>query len=306
MAIVVNPDRVILSLVSYTEPYTSLISYTEAESAVSYLEASFSAAWTDVAVFAEVTFPDILSVDIITPTDLLTKATTKSFIDVYSGSIDAIALQAIKSLFDSVLMQDDVDIDILIAKYLVEVQNLIDTKALTFNKGTISDGITATELKVYAITKVFADSIAQPVEFVARTVNKVIADSISFTDAASAFKAFLRDFDDSIAVPDFEFYEFISGPESDAASVNDINYRGIGKNLIEGITLIDGMDGDLDFNFIKVVSELVAPLDAKVVDFNSTKADNVLTSSSGILAMQDYCDITYFLEDYVGLSRAFT
>jgi hypothetical protein len=287
LAITVSPDRIILT-------------------GISYIEASFEASWTDVAVFAEVTFPDILSVDVVTPTDLLVKSTTKALRDTYSGFIDAAALGVDKSLSDSLLMEDDVDIDIWIEKYLADVQNLAEEKALSFNKGTISDGVTAAEVKVYTLTKALADSIAQPVESVARTVNKVFADSISFTDAAAAFKLFIREFDDSVTVPDFDFFEFVSGTESDSTFVSDVNYRGIDKNLSEGITLIDGMDGDLDFLFIKVVSELLVPSDAKFVDFQPNKADNVSTSSSGVLAVQDYCDITYFLQDYVGTSRTIT
>jgi hypothetical protein len=286
LAITVSPDRIILT-------------------GVSYIEASFQASWTDVSVFAEVTFPDVLSVDIVTPTDLLVKSTTKALRDTYSGFIDAAALGVDKSLSDSLLMEDDVDIDIWIEKYLADVQNLAEEKALSFNKGTISDGVTAAEVKVYTLTKALADSIAQPVESVARTVNKVFADSISFTDVAAAFKLYIRNFDDSVTVPDFDFLDFV--PEkTDLASATDEKYWSVSKNLTEGITLIDGMDGDLDFLFIKVVSELLVPSDAKFVDFQPNKADNVSTSSSGVLAVQDYCDITYFLQDYVGTSRTIT
>ena len=202
-------------------------------------------------------------------------------------------------------MEDDVDIDIWIEKYLVEVQSLADAKTLAFNKGTISDGVTATEIKVYALTKALADSIAQPVELVAKTVNKVFADSFSMADAATVFKLYIRSFDESVTLPDFDFLS-VSPEKTDSASAIDEKYWSVSKNLTEGITLIDGMDGDLDFLFIKVVSELLVPSDAKFVDFQPNKADNVSTSSSGVLAVQDYCDITYFLQDYVGTSRTIT
>jgi hypothetical protein len=287
LGITVSPDRVILT-------------------GVSYIEASFQASWTDVSVFAEVTFPDVLSVDVVTPTDLLAKSTTKALRDIYSGFIDVAALGVDKSLSDSFLMEDDVDIDIWIEKYFAEIQNLVDEKALAFDKGTISNAVTATEVKVYALTKALADSISQPVELVARTVNKVFADSISFTDVAAAFKLYIRNFDDSVTVPDFDFLDVI--PEkTELALATDEKYWSVSKNLSEGITLVDGMDGDLDFLFIKVVSELILPpSDAKFVDFQPNKADNVSTSSDGVLAVQDYCDITYFLQDYVGTSRTIT
>jgi hypothetical protein len=286
LAITVSPDRIILT-------------------GISYIEAGFEASWTDVAVFAEVTFPDVLSVDIVTPTDLVAKSTIKSLKDTYSGFVDKTYLEPNKGIFDVVLMEDDVDIDIWIEKYLADVQSLAEEKALSFNKGTISNAVNATEVKVYALTKALADSISQPVESVARTVNKVFADSISFTDATAAFKLYIRNFDESLTVPDFDFLS-ISPEKTDSASALDEKYWSVSKNLSEGITLIDGMDGDLDFLFIKVVSELLVPSDAKFVDFQSNKADNVSTSSSGVLAVQDYCDITYFLQDYVGTSRTIT
>ena len=34
-------------------------------------------------------------------------------------------------------------------------------------------------------------------------------------------------------------------------------------------------------------------------------SDTASTTDAGLLIMQDYCDITYFLEDYVGTSRTF-
>lgn len=286
MAITVSPDRVILT-------------------GVSYVEAEFQASWTDVAVFAEVTFPDVLTVDVVNPLDVLDISFSKALSDTYSGFQDTQVIDFSKNPSDTVTMVDDVDIDIWIEKYLADLQAIADEKALAFNKGTISDSVVATEVKVYALTKVFADSISQPVEFVARTVNKVFSDAISFTDAADAFKLYIREFDDTLSVPDDEDLT-IQQPKTEVAAATDASYYGFTKPLLDGITLIDGMDGDLDFLFFKATNDLLAGSDAKSVDFQSNKADNALTNSSGILSVQDYCDITYFLEDYVGISRTFT
>jgi hypothetical protein len=66
------------------------------------------------------------------------------------------------------------------------------------------------------------------------------------------------------------------------------------------------MDGDLTYAFVKVIGEILTIPDLQIIDFSTQKADNIAIASSGVLSMQDYCDITYFLEDYVGLSRTFT
>jgi hypothetical protein len=44
----------------------------------------------------------------------------------------------------------------------------------------------------------------------------------------------------------------------------------------------------------------------KLVTYGRQINDNMPLSSSGLLSMQNYSDLTYFLEDYVGTSRTFT
>jgi len=66
------------------------------------------------------------------------------------------------------------------------------------------------------------------------------------------------------------------------------------------------MDGNIQYLLIKVLNEALAVSDTQTVVFATNKSDNAVLSSSGVLSMQDYCDITYFLEDYVGQTRTFT
>lgn len=272
---------------------------------VSYIEPVFAASYIDIEVQAEVTMPDVLAVDIITPTDSVSILSGKNLTDTYSGFQDTQVIDFGKNPSDTITMVDDTDIDVWIEKILSEMQSVADAKAIAVTKAPFTDAVSPLDLKAYQLTKALAEVVNTPVDTTARIVNKVFADSISFTDVAQAFKLYIRDFNETLSVPDDEDLT-IQQPKTEIAAATDNSFRGVNKPLTEGITLIDGMDGDLDFDFIKVVSELVAPLDAKVVDFQPTKADNVLTTSSGILAMQDYCDITYFLEDYVGISRTFT
>lgn len=78
------------------------------------------------------------------------------------------------------------------------------------------------------------------------------------------------------------------------------------KNVSDSTSIVDMMDGNITYTLIKVLSEFSSLNDLQIIDFAAQKADNIETISSGVLSMQDYCDITYFLEDYVGLSRTFT
>lgn len=244
--------------------------------------------------------------EVVTAIDLLAKQYNKKLVDSLPGFTDTTTRSFGKKLTDSVLMEDDTDIDVWIQKVLTDIQATTDKRIMAFTKAPFLEAIGIQDVRRYVLTKALSETINTPLDTTARVINKVLKDSVSITDVVTAFKLYIRNFSDSVSVPDDGDNLVISQPKTETASATDASFRGVNKPFVEGITLIDGMDGDLDFSFIKVVSELVAPLDAKVVDFRPTKADNVLTSSSGILAMQDYCDITYFLEDYVGTSRSFT
>lgn len=157
---------VFLVAVSFVSP-TATIRHVDAQANVVYMQPAAKTSYMEVKVQAEVTFPDIYAVDVITPTDLVTLAVSKGF----------------------------------------------------------NDSITNMETTAFTLTK-------------------ALADSLTLTDS---------------------FYEDLE-------------------------TLADSMG----------VS------DTQTLATTLGKDDNVSTSSSGILVMQNYSDITYFLEDYVGSSTSFT
>ena len=347
---------------------------------VSYLQPTFTTSYIDVQVSAAVTFPDVLSVDVVTPVDLVTLATTKALADTYSGFQDTAIRSFVKARADSVTMTDDVDIDFFLQKFLADIQSVADNDVFSFSKALtdsaapldslakatqkaladvytgfldqttisfdkaaadsvvmfddadidywieksladlqaladaqaldfskyLSDAYSINDLANLDVVKALVDSIDTPAEFVVRAFEKSLSDSVTLTDAAQAFKLYIRDFSDSFSTPDAYFLDIQPGQEQDSAAVSDTETLSVDKNLSETLNLLDNMDGDIEYVFVKLVSELLVASDAQAVDFASNKSDNAVLSSSGILSMQDYCDITYFLEDYVGVSRTFT
>lgn len=272
---------------------------------VSYLQPTFTTSYIDVQVSAAVTFPDVLSVDVVTPTDLVALTTTKALSDTYSGFQDKAVRGFVKASTDSVTMTDDIDIDFFLQKLLADTQGVTDAQAYQLLKA-LFENLAPADAKQLSFVKELADIVNTPVDSVAYTIEKAIADSVTLTDVAQAFKLYIRDFSDSFSTPDAYFLDIQPGQEQDSAAVSDTETLSVGKNLSETLNLLDNMDGDIEYVFIKLVSELLVASDAQAVDFASNKSDNAVLSSSGILSMQDYCDITYFLEDYVGVSRTFT
>jgi hypothetical protein len=270
---------------------------------LSYIKPVFRANYLQIKVIAEVTMPDVLNVDIVTPVDLVTLSTTKSLSDVTDGFTDVLVRVFGKALADSALGTDI--LTRTVQKNLANIQVLADAKQISLFKA-LADLTSPEDLAALSTIKTLADTISVPTDSVANAIHKVFADSVTLIDFAQAFKLYIRSFDDTLTAPDLYSDFFESGVTEDQATVADQSFRATGKIFTEGLNAIDNMDGDLTYAFVKVIGQILTTPDLQIIDFSTQKADNIDIDSSGILSMQDYCDITYFLEDYVGLSRTFT
>ena len=270
---------------------------------LSYIKPVFRANYLQIKVIAEVTMPDVLNVDIVTPVDLVTLNTTKSLSDVTDGFLDQIVRSFSKPFADSATSTDV--LTRRVQKNLADIQALTDAKQISLFKA-LSDLTSPADLASLTAVKALADTISAPTDSVANAIHKVFADSVTLEDVAEAVRLYIREFDETLATPDLYSDFFESGTTADGASVADQSFRATGKVFTEGLNAIDNMDGDLTYAFVKVIGEILTTPDLQIIDFSTQKADNIGIASSGVLSMQDYCDITYFLEDYVGLSRTFT
>lgn len=262
-----------------------------------------AASWLQINVTAEVTMPDVLAVDIVTPTDDLAFSFSKKLADTAAG-VDKARLSIDKPVADVQFMADSVK-HLNTAKKLADSYTAVDDAAFTLSKFYGADQTTLSDAKSLVTSKAFTDTLSAPIDGIAgKSFTKALADSISFTDSAEARKLYIRTFTESVSTPD-NYVAEVDTPESDLAAVSDVYGHVLQKNFFESTVLIDNMDGDIQYAFIKVIGELVSMSDTKVIDFAANKSDNVTSSDGGVLSMQDYCDITYFLEDYVGISRTF-
>ena len=238
---------------------------------LSYVQPVFRADYLQIRVVAEVTMPDVLNVDIVTPVDLVSLTTTKTFSDETDGFTDRL----VEIIFGKGLADTPVLSDLAV---IGDIQPHIDST----DTATPADGITGF---------IFA---------------KYIADTFEMLDAAIAVRLYERSFTDSLTVPDVPYKDITPEGQTDLATTSDFSSIGADKALSDAFGMLDNMDGDIEYLLFKVTSESISSSDAQIIDFNPQKADNIATDSNGVLSMQDYCDITYFLEDYVGLSRTFT
>jgi hypothetical protein len=195
--------------------------------AVSFVTPVAAVEYVQVKVQAEVTFPDVYGIEVVTPTDLFSLATGKGFNEELSS--------------------------------LDEIQNFDFAKVLSETPALV-DNITTTLIFIRNLTETI-------------TLLDDFSRSVLPTDAVGSVDTYVSSF---------------------------------GKVVSDVVTMLDNMDGDIEFQLVKTTSESLAANDSQIFDVLVVKSENTTLSSSGILAMQDYSDITYFAEDYVGIARTFT
>jgi hypothetical protein len=228
MSVSVLVPTIVLLSVAYVQP-TAEVSYVEPVAQVSYVEASYQTQWLDIQVSAEVTMPDVLAVEIITP-------------------IDAISFQTYKNI---------------------------------------------------------AESLGVSTEFVSKVIRKTFRETLSLADVIQTTLIYQRAFTDAFTIVE-KLSKDVLENKTDIATAIDRQYLATTKRFSDTVGMVDNMDTDIQYLLIKTMSELVSISDTSIISFGSAKADSVTANSAGLLVSQNYCDITYFLEDYVGTSRTFT
>jgi hypothetical protein len=88
------------------------------------------------------------------------------------------------------------------------------------------------------------------------------------------------------------------------ADVDTISYQ---KNLFDSIEEEDGADilSALQHAIAKSFNNQVFANEARSLIFTTSRVESVSAADAGLVSAQDYCDPTYFAEDYVGVSQSF-
>jgi hypothetical protein len=297
---------------------------------VSYLEPTFSVSYLDVNICAAVTFPDVLGVEIITPTDLVSLTAAKVLADTYTGFLDSSTRTAIKGLSDTFSMVDSADITYSIGKVLYDYPVVTEALSYDISKPLAPDSVYMVDNMdgniEFQIVKVINE-----LQFIADQNNLVFdkapADNISFADVIYAVLVYIRDVSDSLDTPTDLIAKTFSKTPADSLLESDIFVFDVTKSFLDSSSVLDtsyktfeklilGLAQDYcelsyflqDYTLDAVPGDRLYTSDviSKFVDYARQTNDNMTLSSSGSLLMQGYSDITYFLEDYVGSFRTFT
>lgn len=169
----------------------------------------------------------------------------------------------------------------------------------------VDDTITETDATTLAITKQLTD-IAELAEQISLGTSKSFADSQAMSDLIALIVNFDRIFSDTTSFSDAATRS-VDKVLADSVTETDAATRAVTKLIADSLAMADSVVG---INFTDNEDDAVAIDDLGIDDdpewnLGKNLADTASTTDAGLLIMQDYCDITYFLEDYVGQSRTF-
>jgi len=216
----------------------------------------------------------------------------------------------------------------------------IDTRPVFSVNKLQAHSVTALDASTRGFTKAAADSV-NPVEARNFSLNRPLAESFVAADTArlSASKALTDSFTQTdAATRDFgkattDLFTFsdtttrVTGKTlqdsfnqsdantravdkvlADAFAFTELLSRSVNRTIQDGFAMNDSADlaDGITYQSVKYISNLAFATDAKVLSNSLAKADTVSLVSAGLLTSQSYCDLSYFAEDYVGLSRTFS
>lgn len=240
---------------------------------------------------------------------------------------------------ESFVLTDGVYIQLI--RVVSDTVAVTDRPRKTLSRPILGDAVVMTDVATTLLTLIryYADTFGFS-ENVALSVARKSADTFAVTDLASILLE--RPADDAYALLDAFALEVIKNIDSpvvtseytvfsvdkvladvpviietlaldfsklleDSFSTLDAMNLAIEREITDGFGVNDDFDaGDgLVYSFSKGVSNVTMLSDATSRAVDKLLADIASASDSGSLIMQNYCDPTYFAEDYVGVSQTF-
>jgi hypothetical protein len=171
------------------------------------------------------------------------------------------------------------------ARPLADAFGTTDSKALNLSR-PVASSFSNTDFATTHLTKVNFETL-NLADTSRLLTQKGLADSFSHTD--SNVKSFTKGLAHSVVTSE-TFLKTIGRVITDGFAMNDT------ADLADGVT----------YQTVKYLTNVVFTSDTSTRAWNANKADSVSLTSSGSLTSQNYCDLSYFAEDYVGQSRTFS
>lgn len=188
-------------------------------------------------------------------------------------------------------------------QYVLLKASAITGHFLTFLE--FSDTTTLTDQQIISFGKQL-DEVIAATEQISLATNKSLADSTTTSDSLSIVMSFVKSFTDAVTSVDAKTISFTKVQTDSVTNADSITSIAFTKFLADTLTTVDSLaitSGETEQDAVAI--DDIGALDHPVMTIGKSLSDAATSSDSGVLFIQDYSDITYFLEDYVGTSRTF-
>jgi hypothetical protein len=280
--------------VTYADPIVTP-AYTLPVADIVYIDLSFGAVLDSTGRFRFM--PDSFS--IVDSVQLLPQ---KALSDT-TATTTSVVFSALKALANSISTAEV--LSFATTKALADFVSLPDQTIVDFEK-LRQDSFTTQDLLRRDVAKALADSGAV-FDKTTTATQKLLGDIADMQDAISILLTVLRAVDDTISVGDDSSWVFALAPRQDGVALSDVYFIAYQKYLADGFAMNDGseaVDGAV-YSFAKGISNVTFVGDNRSLIFALSRVESVSVADVGLVSAQNYCDPTYFAEDYVGVSQSF-
>jgi hypothetical protein len=139
------------------------------------------------------------------------------------------------------------------------------------------------------------------------SVGKVLSDDFVMSDSIFVQRVYIRAFDEYLTIADGLAFSFNGVEAIENVGINDSQLFVYAKVFSDGVAMNDALGaGDgIAYTFATSISNIASVSEALAKSSQTIKSETLVASDSGIIVQQDYVDLTYFAEDYVGVSYTF-
>jgi hypothetical protein len=209
---------------------------------------------------------------------------------------DATTIAFDQATSDSVTMSDNVVTVLIFIRDFAETISLVDSAAKLISPAYV-ETVSTSDTKVIVVDSGKADSFTLA-DTTAFQVDTQRTDSFSLADA-TAFQVDTQR-TDSFTLADATAFQ-VDTQRSDSFSLSDSTTAVYSPAYSDSFSLSDSTTAV----YSPAYSDTISLSDAATRSTDKLFSEAMSTSDSGLVVAQNYCDITYFAEDYVGEARTF-
>ena len=237
--------------------------------------------------------------------------------------LDSTALAIAKRASDSVLLPDSIRSSVSLSKADAVSFSDIVTTLLVFIR-SFADSTNVSDAVAYSYLKNLFEAVAASDDIQSQDFSKFIPDGVAMQDGADVTDGNQHHFEKGVMNMAFATDAnqiYIERTSSDSVNMLDAKAIAFSRTLLDAFGFTDAqtfivemakadaatVSESLATAFSKLISaDSIAFSDQIVKNPGKGLSDSAAPDDTGWLYAQNYCDITYFLEDYVGEYRTFT